>query len=238
MSLDKIVELLELPKALVQGAQAFLNRLLGPAVDETGQLLADKVRYRRFRNQVKIVADAQRLLSDAGLEPTPVPLRTLVPLVERASLEEDPGLQQMWSTLLAKAAASDGREGLHRLCVDVLSSISPHEAVMLQHAYGEYQRKRPELLAKLREWRSTRTEIHADSLYFRPDELFSKASVSEADGDVLLDNLLRLNLFRYEVPDIEDGQNVLPSYVHLTELGLAVLKECQEPPSRRRLHEA
>jgi hypothetical protein len=231
MSIEKIAELLELPKALVQGAQAFLDRLLGPAVDETGQLLADKVRYRRFKNQVKIIADAQTVLAHAGLEPIPIPLRTLVPLVEKASLEEEPGLQKMWSNLLANAATSDSKEELHRLCVDVLSSISPREALMLQHAYGEYQRKRPELLAKLKKWRSTREEIYADSLFFRPAELLSRATLPETEGDVLLDNLLRLNLFRYEVPEIEDGQNVSPRFVHLTELGLAVLKECQEPPS-------
>lgn len=232
MSIEKIAELSELPKGLVQGAQAFLDRLLGPTVDETSQLLADKVRYRRFKNQVKIIAGARTVLADAGLEPRSVPLRTLIPLVEKASLEEDPGLQEMWSNLLANAATSDAREGLHRLCVDVLSSISPREALMLQHAYGEYKRKRPELLAKLKTQRPAREEIHAESIFFRPSELLSRAAVLETEGDVLLDNLLRLNLFRYEVPEIEDGQNVFPSFVHLTELGLAVLKECQEPPSR------
>ena len=45
------------------------------------------------------------------------------------------------------------------------------------------------------------------------------------DIELLLDNLLRLNVLRYEVPEIVDGENRFPEYVHLTDLGLAVLKE-------------
>lgn len=111
MALDKLLDLAGLPKAVLEGAQSFLNRLLGPTVDETGQLLADKVRYRRFRNQVRIVEGARRLVEDAGLVPAPVSLQTLVPLVDKASLEEDPTVQEMWSTLLANAATAKARDG-------------------------------------------------------------------------------------------------------------------------------
>jgi len=231
MTIEKILDLAEIPKALLEGAQSFLNRLLGPTVDEAGQLLADKVRYRRFRNQVRIVEGARKLVTEIGLTPKPVALQTLVPLVEKASLEEDPSLQQMWSTLLAKASTADSREGLHRLCVEVLSSISPKEALMLRHIHAEYQKKRPELIATLRKWNSTRTEIYAESLVFNPYTLYREANVSDADGDLLLDNLLRLNILKWEVPEVEDDQTVHPSFVHLTELGLAVLKECIEKPT-------
>lgn len=230
MTIDKIFDLATIPKTLVEGAQAFLNRLLGPAVDETGQLLADKVRFRRFRNQIKIVEGARRLVEEAGLEPKPVALQTLVPLVEKASLEENVTVQQMWSALLAKAATADSRHSLHRLCVELLGSISPKEALILHHIYDEYQKKRPELLENVRKWNSKRADIYAESLVFRPEELYRHVQIDGSDGDLLLDNLLRLNILKWEVPEIEDGQTVHPSFVHLTELGLAVLKECIEKP--------
>ena len=231
MTIDKILDLAEIPKTLLEGAQSFLNRLLGPTVDETGQLLADKVRYRRFRNQVRIVEGARKLVMEVGLTPKPVSLQTLVPLVEKASLEEDPSVQQMWSTLLAKAATADSRDGLHRLCVEVLSSISPKEALILRHIHAEYEKKRPELLESLRKWNAVRMDIYADSLAFRPNTLYREANVGDEDGDLLLDNLLRLNILKWEVPEVEDGQTVHPSFVHLTELGLVVLKECIEKPT-------
>ena len=152
-------------------------------------------------------------------------------LVEKASLEEDPTVQEMWSTLLANAATAKARDGLHRLCVEVLAGISPKEALILRHVYARYQQKRPELLTKVHGWNPTRTEIPAEFLFFRPRELYRDAGVPETDGDLLLDNLLRLNLLRWEVPEVEDGQTVHPSFVHLTEPGLAVLKECNAGPS-------
>jgi hypothetical protein len=231
MALDKLLDLSGVPKAVIEGAQSFLNRLLGPAVDETGQLLADKVRYRRFRNQVRIAEGAQRLVEAAGLSPVPVPLQILVPLVEKASLEEDPTVQEMWSTLLANAATAKARHGLHRLCVEVLAGISPKEALILRHVYAQYQQKRPELLTKVHNWNPTRTEIPAEFLIFRPRELYRDAGVPETDGDLLLDNLLRLNLLRWEIPEVKDGQTVHSDFVHLTELGLAVLKEFNAGPS-------
>jgi hypothetical protein len=37
---------------------------------------------------------------------------------------------------------------------------------------------------------------------------------------------MRLNIFRYEVPPVKNGETEFPEHVNLTELGLAVLKEC------------
>jgi hypothetical protein len=48
---------------------------------------------------------AQEMLEDAGLQPGPVPLKTLVPLLQYASLEDDKSLQERWANLLANAAA-------------------------------------------------------------------------------------------------------------------------------------
>jgi hypothetical protein len=231
MDIDKLLELAELPKMVLEGSQSFLNRLLGPTVDEAGQLLADQVRYRRFRNQVKIVEAARRLVVDAGLEPKVVALQTLVPLVEKASLEEEPTLQKMWANLLARAATSTPRDGLHRLCVEILAGISPREALILNYVYAEFRRKRPELLARHRTWSPGREEIAAEFLTFKPADLYRQAGIDDSNGDLLLDNLLRLNILRWEIPEIEDGEAIFPSFVHLTELGLAALKECIDAPT-------
>jgi len=46
MEIDKVVDVLGLPRLLLEKTQSFLNRLLGPTVDETALLLADKIRFR------------------------------------------------------------------------------------------------------------------------------------------------------------------------------------------------
>jgi len=233
MEIEKILEVAELPKILVEGAQSFLNRLLGPTIDETGQLLADKVRFRRIRNQIKIADLAKKLVSDAGLTPKQVSLQTLLPLVDKASLEEDHTVQRMWSTLLANAATANARDGLHRLCVEVLTSISPKEALIFLEIHNKYQVKLSEDLAQSKDEKFYRSKFYADSIYFKPKELYKCAGiVNEIDGVFLIDNLLRLNILKWEVPEIDDGQTVHPSFVHLTELGLAVIKECIEGPTK------
>ena len=224
--MEKLIEGLNLPKLLIDKTCAFLDRLLGPSIDEAGYLLADRIKFRRLQNQVKILQRSEALLESSGLEAKQVSLQTLVPLIEKASLEEDPTLQEMWAQLLANAATSDARAGLHRLCVHVLSSISPAEAKVLESVSELYREKRPGLLAQLREWNKERPDIFADSVFFRPEKLFERAGVPKQDIDLLLDNLIRLNLLRWEIPEIKDGENVFPSFVHLTELGLNVIKEC------------
>lgn len=39
MSLDKIIEVINIPKRIVDGTELFLRKLLGPAINESGQLL-------------------------------------------------------------------------------------------------------------------------------------------------------------------------------------------------------
>ncbi len=231
MTIDKLIETLNLPKELLDKTSAFLGQLLGPSVDESGQLIADKIRFRRFRNQVKILLRSEEILDQAGLKTREISLQTLVPLIEKASLEEDPSLQEIWARLLSKAATSEARSGLHRLCVHIVASISPPEALVLQKVFETYTERHPELMDKIRKLNLKRPDIYAHSIFFRPDDLFRQLGAPKHDNDLLLDNLIRLNMLCWELPEIEDGQNVDPRFVHLTELGLNVLKECFGKPS-------
>ena len=135
MTLEKFIEAINLPKLVVEKAEAFLTALLGEAVKESGGLIGDKVRYQRFKNQVLILRKSQTLLEEAGLQPRPIPMKTLVPLVESCSLEDDPDIQEMWARLLADAASSASNAFLHAIGVQLLSSISVDDAKLLQLLY-------------------------------------------------------------------------------------------------------
>jgi hypothetical protein len=225
-----LVDALNLPKAILEKADAFLRTLLGPATVEAGELLADKIRVRRFKNQVRVLRLAQEMLEDAGLKAREVNLRTLVPLLERASLEEDPDIQQMWAALLANASQMSVSGALQTICIRVLSGISSYEARILQFIYSDFLTRRDSKIAKLREWNSRRTEPYASSFFYRPDDLVGRARVGVDEGEFLIDNLLQLGVLRFEAPEIEDGEVQEPKYVHLTELGLKVLQACNARP--------
>ena len=77
----------------VEPLKGFLSKILGPASDELGMLLADRVRLWRFKQAFRIVGKAQALLSQREIEPAKVSLKTLVPILEFGSLEEDESMQ-------------------------------------------------------------------------------------------------------------------------------------------------
>lgn len=244
-NLDKVIEAINIPKAVIDEADKFLSSLLGSAVKETGELITDKIRYRRFKNQVTILQKAEELLNQSGLKAKNVSLKTLVPLIEKSSLEEDGNLQDMWASLLANASQSDTESGLHAICIEVLSSISPLEAKMLKIILEKYYRDLPKVVEWSSRVFSDVRKVRLSSIYISPSELFSKAGVTDEKGELLLDNLLRLNLLRWynvgmkksPIPD-EGGIMFLDLgniNIHLTKLGLKVLLECTKVPASRRV---
>jgi hypothetical protein len=77
---------------------------------------------------------AQEMLREAGVQPRPVPLKTIVPLLQCASLEEDGDHQERWAALLANASAT-GPAKVHNSFNEVLRQLSPREARFLDHLY-------------------------------------------------------------------------------------------------------
>jgi hypothetical protein len=69
--------------------------------------LGDFFRTRRPRSVIRTLERSQDLMRDAGLGPKAISLKTLWALLEGASLEDerDDRMINMWSALLAKAAA-------------------------------------------------------------------------------------------------------------------------------------
>src|SRR5258708_6997962 len=81
-----------------------LAKLTGPMSEELGLYFGDKVRAFRQRNITTIVDASIKRLEKAGKPADPVPPRLLLPILDAASLEANPTLQDMWSGLLASAS--------------------------------------------------------------------------------------------------------------------------------------
>ncbi len=122
----------------IEAAKGFLRRLAGPAVDELGFLLQDQVRFFRLKNQLKILSKAQNMILKSGLSPGAIPLRTLIPLLEGAALENDEYLSSKWAALLANASIGKNDIATHPSFPHILSQLSPDEALFLDklETYG------------------------------------------------------------------------------------------------------
>lgn len=122
-------------QAAVEAAKQFLEKLVSPPLQEIGQLLADEVRFYRLKNQIRILKKAQEILDNAGVSPKKVSLKTLVPLLENASLEEDESLIDKWAALLATAANPNSNLSVLPSFPEILKELSPKEALILDAIY-------------------------------------------------------------------------------------------------------
>jgi hypothetical protein len=88
-------------------AKEFLQKLIGPSLEEAGLLLKESIALWRFRNQVSILAKANEICQRKGIKPSPISLKLLCPLIDAASLEEDPDMQSKWAALLSNMVDSE-----------------------------------------------------------------------------------------------------------------------------------
>lgn len=166
--------------AAIEAAKKLLEKLAGPAAEEVGLFLQDKVRSYRLRNQLIVLGKTQDMLNQAGIEPKSVPLRALVPLLEGATLEDDDDLSTKWAALLANAATPGYSVNLIPTFSNILSQLSPPDAKILDALLKErwYHKSKPE---------------NVYLFAFRPD-MKKAANLSDEEYDLSVDNIVRLGL--------------------------------------------
>lgn len=184
-ALAEAIEATGLP-GIPKAVRDLFMKLAAPAADELGLLVADQVKVYRLRRLIRTVTKTLSLCENAGIDPKSVPLRTLVPLLDGASLEEDESLQDMWASLLA-SAAEDG-DAVPPAFVSIMRDLSPSDADLLHALFvrdGKVDRDAPN-----RGW---------------PPPV-GDGDTSWREKKVSLANLTRLGLINYD----EGGDRVTP----------------------------
>lgn len=202
---------------LADKAAEFLGKLVNPPLKELGGLMADKVRFWRFKNQVNIILQAKTFLEQKGIHPRKVPLKTIAPLLEHSSWEEDSDMQTKWASLLANAANPNYSYDIHSTYVDVLNQLSPLEGRLLDLLFDEYER----------------TPSDKNFAFFSKEKICQAMNVSSEKFDILIGNLFRLNLL--QPPASHGGVSignypiVLRTYdlIQLTPLGCDFVIHCR-----------
>lgn len=213
--------------AIVVGpAQEFLRKIFGPAAGEIGDMFLDRVRAYRYRNVEKNSARAEAMLATTGRPAGEVPLRTLIPLIEGASREDDPSLSELWAALLANAADTGGTE-IGPMFPTILSQLSPGEARLLSELLTLEERGlRPDDLPEGETRATERWGVRRSEL------LASSANVTPEDVEVCIDTVVALGLVAHEPPirpNWSDLTITTTKELRLTYLGRRFLRACTAP---------
>lgn len=197
---------LDLPKQLIDKTDKFLSAIFGQSAKEIGELYADKIRYKRLKNQIEIFKKSIELLEQNGLSPKQLNLKTLVPLIENSSLEEDEILQTKWSILIANIASSP-QSDLDPKLVKTLSQMTSLEARVLDSIYDIFINERKIIFDRAIEhkWNRYNTvdEISNERVKIRVDTINKKFEVGKEFIAISLENLITVGVIKYVEPEIE-----------------------------------
>jgi hypothetical protein len=223
---DDLLGLGKAADALSKPLQDFLTKLLGPAASEAGELFADRIRYLRWKNTLHILQQSKQELDKRKLTVQNIPLKTLFPILEGASLEsDDENLQTKWVNLLVSAASGNSA---HPSYPKALSELTSSEAKLLDYLYVseielETQEKELELLydelmpstnneqsninsLKMKEITQSINRINCRFLL---EDICKNLLYSQEELFGAIEICLRLNLCKY--PEVESKTRVITS---------------------------
>jgi len=228
---DEIRTALALAEKGSEAAINFLGKIAGPAAEESGLLLQDKIRFHRFQNQVKMLEKAQIMLEKAGVTPIAVPLKTLLPLLDGSALEEDEDLSTKWAALLANAATPNAPFIIYPSYPHILSQLSPRDAALLDVIYDLALKPGLEPGLEPGIW----MERGANR-----ESIMQVMEMSPAEFDLITDNLMRLGLCSGPgtrlLTFIDNPDQVFQlkdkGVISITQLGYEFVNACRSPPKK------
>lgn len=203
-----IIDSLNLPKQILDKTEKLMSKLFGSSIKEFGELFADNVRYRRLRNQIKIFNKTRELLDKNGLESRELNLKTIVPLIEKSSVEEDEILQDKWANLIASMACTP-ENGLEPRLINTLSSLSSLEAKILDYIYEDIYIQKQLKLARLLDSKVkkyTEKDILTDDIEVSYDSIQESFELDDNFIRIYIDNFVALGLVKYKEPDVDIDQ--------------------------------
>ena len=118
---------------------SLVRDVAGPASREFGLLVSDQIKYWRLKNLVRISEKYEELKRERGLSGESIRhLRMSVglPILEKASFEDDDELQQLWANLILSATSSEESyedvDANHKTFANALHSMSKVDCKVLE----------------------------------------------------------------------------------------------------------
>lgn len=215
-------------KAIDAGREfgGFIARFVGGPLTQAMGIVEDRLKYLRWERQVRMMVQAERMLSERGLSgPTrQVPLNIAIPLLQGGSLEESDALQDRWASLLVNAADAEADIEVRRSFISILEDLTPQDALVLEKVY-EVQQDRGEDLDAYLEQAVWTTFLPDRATQEQPETENLRPSV---EVELALANLARLGLI---TTGMTWAGSMIFSCVHRTVLGREFVRACSR--SRR-----
>lgn len=112
-------------------AKDFLQKLIGPSVDELGLLFSDNVKLWRLKNQIRNLEKVKKIVEDGKIDIKQVNLKVLIPYLEGVSLEEDETLQDLWANLFTNYIDTSKNLTIN-VYPNILKQLSTNEVTILR----------------------------------------------------------------------------------------------------------
>ena len=142
-------------------ARNFVDKLIMPAIEETGLLLKDQVTMWKFKNQIKMLNKAKNYCEKHNIPLKTISLKLLCPLLDYSALEEDEFLQDKWAILLSNMVDSTQNIENH-VFPYILSQISKDEFLLIDKVYQEKLLRLEQLNQELETFRNEKPKIEAE----------------------------------------------------------------------------
>jgi len=115
------------------GFGAFLGRVFGPALEDVGAVLADRMKAYRFKNLVAFQAVVDETAQRYGISQTRnIAMKVGLPILEAASLEESDEMRKLFANLLLNALDGSSSFNPEKMYVSILGELNATDALVLK----------------------------------------------------------------------------------------------------------
>lgn len=122
-------------------AGGFFAKVFKEPVDEISGMITDKLRFVRWRRMVQMSDEVNKILDAKKISETrAVPPKIALPIIEEASLEDDPDIQNLWNHLLSNAMDPNFNDEIRYGFIDMIKGITGLEAKLLHFFYEEFRK--------------------------------------------------------------------------------------------------
>ncbi|HUA21865.1 MAG TPA: hypothetical protein VMB25_24135 [Bryobacteraceae bacterium] len=234
----------ELISVTLKQAEDFLAAATGQEGKSAGTMLGNLLR-RKKHNAINVIAAAERARREAGVTVTKIPLRILQPVLDGASIEDDPDIQARWACLLTNAADPREVTPVSPMFPFILRDLGPREvkfldalhAICVQKVIGDTVFKRvSQILFRQGDLKDLFVKLGFTRVPKLSSATFEEQHLPDFDRDqnafyLLLDLIRNHDLVREHIPP-DFAQALVPGHervYHFTELGDAFVRACQPP---------
>lgn len=208
----------------------FLHAVIGAGLAQLGGAFEDWAGTYRYLNALKLADKVEQIHDQRKItgKAIPIPARLGIPLLQRAFLEDDDIIQNMWAGLIANATDPNFHAEPRRNFIEFLSALEPLDALVLREI------EQYEIMYPTRQMGTERLseedEERMRSQWPNLDRLIIKLGTQVQETALSLENLSRLEL-AFDRTDTERSGIPVPithslATIELTHTGRALLRAC------------